>query len=245
MEPVTPLNEKLKKAVPGYVDVAGKEGKRYQASDGKLYHNHFGPVLNQIGGIIPGLDKAYTGYYNSVADNVGTERRDGTVKPTERTRRFADLRGSKTPGSDEPASAMPPSDKPPVVPTGDVKPPEAPVVPESSSVVTGTDTSRSRRDDVRNADYNTARGALTSESSAADRNAVLDTGMAAWAAANPELAAKVRQSKTKQSGYDAIMGGPATETQMAGYDKEETCKPSSSNEGHRQDPSNAGSIAAN
>ena len=40
----------------------------------------------------------------------------------------------------------------------------------------------------RNADYISARGALTSESTADERKSVEDAGMRAWAAANPELA---------------------------------------------------------
>ena len=48
----------------------------------------------------------------------------------------------------ETISVAPPSDKPLVVPSGDVAPPEPPVVPGASSVVSGTDTSTSRRDDA-------------------------------------------------------------------------------------------------
>ena len=70
-----------RKYEPGYVDVPGK-GKRYRTAEGKYYHNHAGPVLNQLGGIIPGLNQAYTNYYNTVADMAGTERRDGTIKKT-------------------------------------------------------------------------------------------------------------------------------------------------------------------
>ena len=62
---------------PGYVNVPGK-GQRYQNSSGQLFHNHFGPVLNQVGGFIPSLNNAYTNYYNTVSDAAGTERRDGS-----------------------------------------------------------------------------------------------------------------------------------------------------------------------
>ena len=63
----------------GYFDYNGE--KRYRHPEtGQVYHNHFGPLLNQIGGIIPGLNNAYTNYYNSVADSVDAPRRDGTRK---------------------------------------------------------------------------------------------------------------------------------------------------------------------
>ena len=63
------------KYVPGYIEVPGK-GRRYRAADGRYYDNHAGPVLNQIGSFIPGLNEAYTNYYNTVADMAGTERRN-------------------------------------------------------------------------------------------------------------------------------------------------------------------------
>ena len=70
----------------GYVNVPGK-GTRYQTDDGRLFNNHFGPTLNQLGdaargvrSILPGGQR-YTEYYNNVADAVGTERVDGTVAP--------------------------------------------------------------------------------------------------------------------------------------------------------------------
>ena len=62
---------------PGYIDVEGK-GKRYRAADGSLYYNHLGPSLTQIGGIIPGLNDAYSQYYDKVAEAAGTTKRDGT-----------------------------------------------------------------------------------------------------------------------------------------------------------------------
>ena len=57
--------------------------------------------------------------------------------------------------------------------------------------------------DPRNADYLTARGKLTKDSTAEDIKKVEDIGMTAWAKANPKLAAKV---KPGQSGYDVIQG---------------------------------------
>ncbi len=57
--------------------------------------------------------------------------------------------------------------------------------------------------DPRNSDYLSARKALTTDSSAADIKKVEDKGMAAWAKANPKLAAKV---KPGQSGYGVIQG---------------------------------------
>jgi hypothetical protein len=53
--------------------------------------------------------------------------------------------------------------------------------------------------DPRNADYLTARGKLTKDSTAEEIKKVEDIGMTAWAKANPGLAAKV---KPGQSGYD-------------------------------------------
>lgn len=58
-------------------------------------------------------------------------------------------------------------------------------------------------EDPRNAEYLTARNALTQDSSAADIKAVEDKGMTAWAKANPKLAAKV---KPGQAGYGVIQG---------------------------------------
>ena len=62
------------------------------------------------------------------------------------------------------------------------------------------------------------------------RTAPEDERMAAWARANPELAQQVINKKTKQSGRAAIekelLGRAATETDMAGYDKDETFLPS-------------------
>jgi len=57
--------------------------------------------------------------------------------------------------------------------------------------------------DPRNADYLTARGKLTKDSTAEDIKKVEDIGMTAWAKANPKLAAKV---KPGQSGYGVIQG---------------------------------------
>jgi hypothetical protein len=57
--------------------------------------------------------------------------------------------------------------------------------------------------DPRNADYLTARGKLTKDSTAEDIKKVEDIGMTAWAKANPGLAAKV---KPGQSGYGVIQG---------------------------------------
>ncbi len=64
--------------------------------------------------------------------------------------------------------------------------------------------------DPRNADYLTARNALTKDSSAAEIQAVEDKGMAAWAKANPKLAAKV---KPGQAGYDQSQNVLGTSTQ--------------------------------
>ena len=57
--------------------------------------------------------------------------------------------------------------------------------------------------DPRNADYLTARGKLTKDSTPEDIKKVEDIGMTAWAKANPGLAAKV---KPGQSGYGVIQG---------------------------------------
>ena len=62
------------------------------------------------------------------------------------------------------------------------------------------------------------------------RTAPEDERMTAWAKANPELAQKVLNKKTKQAGRGAIekeiLGRGATETDMASYDKDETFLPS-------------------
>ncbi len=86
-------------------------------------------------------------------------------------------------------------------------------------------------EDPRNADYLTARNALTKDSSAAEIQAVEDKGMAAWAKANPGLASKV---KSGQSGYGLIqnMRGQGTDA----YDANETFKPSDIPEADRQNP---------
>ena len=61
----------------GYVDVPGK-GKRWSDGKGGLFHNQFGPSLNQTGNFFRGVrswlpgGESYTEYYNGVADNVGT-----------------------------------------------------------------------------------------------------------------------------------------------------------------------------
>lgn len=85
--------------------------------------------------------------------------------------------------------------------------------------------------DPRNADYLTARGKLTKDSTAEDIKKVEDIGMTAWAKANPGLAAKV---KPGQSGYELIqnMKGQGTEA----YDKTDTFKPSDIPEADRQNP---------
>jgi len=85
--------------------------------------------------------------------------------------------------------------------------------------------------DPRNADYLTARGKLTKDSTAEDIKKVEDIGMTAWAKANPKLAAKV---KPGQSGYELIqnMKGQGTEA----YDKTDTFKPSDIPEADRQNP---------
>jgi len=70
-------------------------------------------------------------------------------------------------------------------------PPVGPVGPPSPSA------------DPRNAEYLTARGKLTEDSTAEDIKKVEDIGMTAWAKANPKLAAKV---KPGQSGYGVIQG---------------------------------------
>lgn len=132
--------------------------------------------------------------------------------------RFADLRGSATPGSDAPAAtnqgeaeAMASAETFRAgagYPSGVDRPADY-----AGVVGVGTDTSTSRRDDPRNADYISARDALTPESSAADIKAVEDAGMTAWAKANPGLAAKMvaKQDKRletnpnfKQSGYEVV-----------------------------------------
>ena len=98
-------------------------------------------------------------------------------------------------------------------------PPVGPVGPPSPSA------------DPRNADYLTARGKLTKDSTADDIKKVEDIGMTAWAKANPKLAAKV---KPGQSGYELIqnMKGQGTEA----YDKTDTFKPSDIPEADRQNP---------
>jgi hypothetical protein len=99
-------------------------------------------------------------------------------------------------------------------------PPETPTVgPPSSSA------------DPRNAEYLTARNALTKDSSTADIQAVEDKGMTAWAKANPGLASKV---KSGQSGYGLIQNirGQGTDA----YDANETFKPSDIPEADRQNP---------
>lgn len=85
--------------------------------------------------------------------------------------------------------------------------------------------------DPRNSDYLSARKALTTDSSAADIQAVEDKGMAAWAKANPGLASKV---KSGQSGYGLIQNirGQGTDA----YDANETFKPSDIPEADRQNP---------
>jgi len=69
--------------------------------------------------------------------------------------------------------------------------PDPPVGPPSPST------------DPRNAEYLTARGKLTKDSTAEDIKKVEDIGMTAWAKANPKLAAKV---KPGQAGYGVIQG---------------------------------------
>jgi hypothetical protein len=64
--------------------------------------------------------------------------------------------------------------------------------------------------DPRNADYLTARGKLTEDSTAEDIKKVEDIGMTAWAKANPKLAAKV---KPGQAGYDQSQNVLGTSTQ--------------------------------
>ena len=124
-----------------------------------------------------------------------------------------------------------------------------PQTPEIRQITaaTGTDTSTSRRDDPRNADYISARSALTPESSAADIKSVEDAGMAAWAKANPGLVAEAVRRGSKQAGYDVLEpiafgaaaepeGKELTEADMASYDNLETFKPSEMKAGDRQDP---------
>jgi len=85
--------------------------------------------------------------------------------------------------------------------------------------------------DPRNADYLTARGKLTKDSSDEDIKKVEDIGMTAWAKANPGLASKV---KPGQSGYGLIRNimGQGTDA----YDKVETFKPTDIPEADRQNP---------
>ena len=105
------------------------------------------------------------------------------------------------------------------------------VTPPATPPVTPSVTTPTPSTDPRNAEYLTARSALTKDSSAADVKAAEDAGMAAWAKANPGLASKV---KPGQSGYGLIQNirGQGTDT----YDANETFKPSDIPEADRQNP---------
>ena len=133
-----------------------------------------------------------------------------------------------------------------------IQPDTGKIAPGGYSVpASGTDTSTSRRDDPRNADYISARDALTPESSAADIKSVEDAGMAAWAKANPGLVAEAVRRGPKQAGYDVLkeiafeeVAAPEarelTEADMTSYDSLETFKPSGMAARDRQDPTAGG-----
>ena len=106
---------------------------------------------------------------------------------------------------------------------------------------TGTNTSTSRRDDPRNAEYIKQRSALTADSTDAERKVVQDAGMAAWAKANPGLVRGVMEGGSKQSGYDVIQKAAGLENSaVSNYDADQTFTGKDIKEEYRQNLGDSG-----
>lgn len=140
--------------------------------------------------------------------------------------RFADLRGSATPGSSTPAATN----------QGEA---EAMASAETFRAGAGYPV-----DVDRPADYAGVTGVGTDTSSGnreALRNAPEDERMAAWAAANPELAKTAYAKGPKQSGYESIEKALGLgNNSIVNYDDSQTFQISDIPEGDRQDPSRDG-----